>query len=341
MSLTRVREERHTRTTMRTTTALAATVLTAVLAGCTPATVDAGPTAQAPTAQVEETTQETVDEVTAEPVEETVDEVTVEPVAGDAMEALYGLRVVAHDIAPYDREDFGGRWVDFDGTGCTSRQDVLRRDATEWVDADGDCQPEQLVIQDRFTGSAFVALSAADIDIDHVVSIHDAWLTGAQQWEVHDRVAFYQDKLNLVAVEGSVNRSKSNLNAAQWLPPYEAGRCEFAARQVSVKAKWDLGVTDAEQVALADVLATCPGQPLLDGTEPTPVFDPTPYLTGGQQDKPVNPAPVAPQPETSDGGEVHYENCDAVRAAGAAPIHRGEPGYRAGLDRDGDGVGCQ
>jgi hypothetical protein len=40
------------------------------------------------------------------------------------------------------------------------------------------------------------------------------------------------------------------------------------------------------------------------------------------------------------GGSASYKNCAAVRAAGAAPIHRGEPGYSSKLDRDGDGVAC-
>ncbi|WP_329855515.1 excalibur calcium-binding domain-containing protein [Streptomyces sp. SP18ES09] len=40
------------------------------------------------------------------------------------------------------------------------------------------------------------------------------------------------------------------------------------------------------------------------------------------------------------GGLVHYKNCDAVRAAGRAPILAGQPGYRPGLDRDGDGKAC-
>ena len=44
-----------------------------------------------------------------------------------------------------------------------------------------------------------------------------------------------------------------------------------------------------------------------------------------------------PEPETS----TYYRNCDAARAAGAAPVHRGEPGYSAKLDRDGDGIGCE
>ncbi|MGB6071232.1 MAG: excalibur calcium-binding domain-containing protein [Rhodococcus sp. (in: high G+C Gram-positive bacteria)] len=38
---------------------------------------------------------------------------------------------------------------------------------------------------------------------------------------------------------------------------------------------------------------------------------------------------------------VTYENCDAVRAANAAPIYAGEPGYSTKLDRDEDGVGCE
>lgn len=41
------------------------------------------------------------------------------------------------------------------------------------------------------------------------------------------------------------------------------------------------------------------------------------------------------------GSDVHYENCDAARAAGAAPVTRGEPGYGSHLDRDGDGSGCE
>ncbi|WP_052029987.1 excalibur calcium-binding domain-containing protein [Streptomyces sp. PCS3-D2] len=73
--------------------------------------------------------------------------------------------------------------------------------------------------------------------------------------------------------------------------------------------------------------------------------------------EPVAPAPPTPAPArtaaptsapapddgtgSSGGGSISYRNCAAVRAAGAAPIHRGEPGYGRHLDRDGDGVGCE
>lgn len=52
------------------------------------------------------------------------------------------------------------------------------------------------------------------------------------------------------------------------------------------------------------------------------------------------PAP-APAKTTSQPASVYYANCAAARAAGAAPLHRGDPGYRVGLDRDGDGIACE
>ncbi|CAN7549297.1 excalibur calcium-binding domain-containing protein [Pararhizobium sp. LjRoot238] len=47
------------------------------------------------------------------------------------------------------------------------------------------------------------------------------------------------------------------------------------------------------------------------------------------------------QAAASEGGEAYFPNCAAARAAGAAPIYAGEPGYRRKLDRDGDGVACE
>ena len=41
------------------------------------------------------------------------------------------------------------------------------------------------------------------------------------------------------------------------------------------------------------------------------------------------------------GGSRAFPNCSAARAAGAAPVRLGDPGYGRHLDRDGDGVGCE
>jgi hypothetical protein len=49
------------------------------------------------------------------------------------------------------------------------------------------------------------------------------------------------------------------------------------------------------------------------------------------------PAPPVPEPPR----DVYYANCAAARAAGAAPLYRGDPGYRSGLDADSDGIACE
>ena len=52
-------------------------------------------------------------------------------------------------------------------------------------------------------------------------------------------------------------------------------------------------------------------------------------------------APAASRPQRLISGDTYYPNCAAARAAGAAPVRRGAPGYGEHLDRDGDGVGCE
>ena len=51
-------------------------------------------------------------------------------------------------------------------------------------------------------------------------------------------------------------------------------------------------------------------------------------------------APRVKEPRSA-GPDVHYLNCADARAAGAAPVRRGQPGYAKHLDRDGDGIGCE
>jgi outer membrane biosynthesis protein TonB len=79
----------------------------------------------------------------------------------------------------------------------------------------------------------------------------------------------------------------------------------------------------------------------------TPTSHPAPKAAPPRKPtKPVKPTPrnkpkPKPKKSTKPKQSVYYENCDAVRAAGADPIHTGDPGYSRKLDRDGDGVGCE
>lgn len=73
-----------------------------------------------------------------------------------------------------------------------------------------------------------------------------------------------------------------------------------------------------------------------------PTKKPTVHLTTSKpKPKPTpSPSPTKPKP-TKTAEDVYYANCSEVRAAGKAPIHRGDPGYSSKLDRDNDGVACE
>ncbi len=79
-------------------------------------------------------------------------------------------------------------------------------------------------------------------------------------WPSAKRLAFANDPLDLLAADGALNQQKGDANAASWLPPDKSFRCAYVARQVSVKAAYQLSVTAAEKAAMQRVLAGCPAQ---------------------------------------------------------------------------------
>jgi hypothetical protein len=165
----------------------------------------------------------------------------------------------------YDRTaDFGAAWLDVDHNGCDTRNDILARDLAGVV-CQGVCRVLTGTLDDPYTGSriAFVRgdRTSALVQIDHVVALQNAWVTGAQQLSPAQRIRLANDPLNLLAVDGASNQQKSSGDAATWLPRNKAFRCSYVARQISVKAAYHLWVTRAEHDAMARILATCPTQP--------------------------------------------------------------------------------
>jgi micrococcal nuclease len=75
--------------------------------------------------------------------------------------------------------------------------------------------------------------------------------------------------------------------------------------------------------------------------KPAPVATPSPAPKPAPATKAAPPPPPVEATEEAPAQSAYYANCSAAKAAGAAPLHRGEPGYRPGLDRDGDGVACE
>lgn len=108
-------------------------------------------------------------------------------------------------------------------------------------------------------------------------------------------------------------------------------------------AKADAKPLAAEARPSATVTATVTATPSAEA-EPAPTVTVTETETARVKvkvTKTVTAEPVEDDYSGGGGGSAYYKNCDAARAAGAAPVHRGEPGYGSHLDRDGDGTGCE
>ncbi|MBX7445668.1 MULTISPECIES: DUF1524 domain-containing protein [unclassified Arthrobacter] len=247
----------------------------------------------------------------------------------------------------YDRALFGQAWADVDRNGCDTRNDILKRDLTGITYTNSvPCKVQSGTLADPYTGTSisFVRGSGTSsaVQIDHVVALSDAWQKGAQQLTVEQRTAFANDPLNLQATDGPTNIKKGDGDAATWLPPNKAFRCEYVARQISVKATYGLWVTQAEHDAMARILGDCAGQ-LAPTNQTAPVIEPAPAPAAVAPATPVAPAPVAPAPvaPAPAPAAAYYANCAAARAAGAAPLYAGQAGYRSALDRDSDGIACE
>ncbi|WP_328312413.1 HNH endonuclease family protein [Streptomyces sp. NBC_00442] len=187
--------------------------------------------------------------------------------AGSALAAVDQLTVKGR--APktgYSRDQFGKGWSDTDHNGCETREDILKRDLKDVKLKDKCDVSSGTLAHDPYTGQSITfKRGASKIDIDHVVALSDAWQKGAQQWDKQKRTAFANDPLNLIAVDASANRRKSDGDAATWLPPYKAYRCTYVADQVAVKKKYGVWLTDAERTAMKSVLDGCRDQKLPAG----------------------------------------------------------------------------
>ena len=163
----------------------------------------------------------------------------------------------------YARAQFGDGWSTTNG--CDTRNIILNRDLTDVVVGE-DCKVMSGSLNDPYTGKAIAFQRGEDtsdnVQIDHVVALSNAWQTGAQQLTAAERVTLANDPLELLAVDGPANQAKGDGDAATWLPPYKPFRCQYIARQIAVKSKYRLWVTQAESDAMRRVLSTCPAQQL-------------------------------------------------------------------------------
>ncbi|WP_221339844.1 GmrSD restriction endonuclease domain-containing protein [Bifidobacterium vespertilionis] len=234
---------------------------------------------------------------------------SVDPLA-KATDALAQLTVSDYLAPGYEREEFGKTWVDVDGNNCGTRDDILARDLTNITKKD-DCRVATGTLNDPYTGTVIDFVRGTDggndggVQIDHVVALSNAWKSGANGWTRDQRIAYANDPYVLLAVDDQANQDKSDSAADKWLPSNAAYRCDYVARQIGIKSKYKLTVTNTERDAMNLVLATCPAQTVPAGVGAPSV--PAPPAPAPKPDPEPSPEPdpdPAPNPEPKP--EVQY-----------------------------------
>ncbi len=260
--------------------------------------------------------------------------------SGPAAAALLALPVKGRAAKTgYSRDAFGLAWgADVDQNGCDTRDDVLRRDltATTVTAGSGGCEVATGTLTDPYSSTTTIPFTrgvdtSADVQIDHVVALSNAWQTGAFAWTPDTREQFANDPLNLLAVQGRLNSQKGDGDSATWLPPATGIRCAYVARQVAVKTKYRLWATPPERAATARLLTGCPGQTLpTEATSAVPPPDPgadpappaAPVTTSPSPRPTVEPTSPAPAPVQSAGLDPRFGTCKAAIAAGYGPYNQ-------------------
>ena len=142
-------------------------------------------------------------------------------------------------------------------TGATRATDILNRDLTNKTYKAGthNCVVTSGRLVDPYTAAVidFVRGQSTSpaVQIDHVVALSDAWQKGAQQLIADRRKQLANAPVQPLAVDGPSNQRKSDGDAATWLPANKSFRCSYVARQIGVKAKYSLWVTQAEHDAMS------------------------------------------------------------------------------------------
>jgi len=153
--------------------------------------------------------------------------------------------------AGYNRARFK-HWSDLNKNGCDTRAEVLA------IESGSKCRSLKGPWYSAYDG--VVTYKSSDFDVDHMVPLAEAWDSGARNWTDAKRELYANDLYphSLIAVSAASNRSKSDQDPAEWLPPRKRFICQYAVRWLAVKYRWRLSFDLAEKRALNKIVKSCP-----------------------------------------------------------------------------------
>ncbi|KAI0306529.1 hypothetical protein B0F90DRAFT_767119 [Multifurca ochricompacta] len=168
---------------------------------------------------------------------------------------LSELTVAVDSNVPAYARDLFKTWDIISGN-CNTREVVLIRDGTNVV-TDSTCS----VVSGNWVSpyDGLPTTLSSSLDIDHLVPLKEAWVSGARNWTPAQREAFANDltRPQLVAITNTVNESKGDRDPALWMPPLASFYCEYIQAWITVKQFYSLTIDSAEQAALTTFINQC------------------------------------------------------------------------------------
>lgn len=184
-------------------------------------------------------------------------------VGPESLTTLLDRLVVAPEhLDGYDRDLFP-QWSDVDGDGCNTRFEVLIAQAVTPPVVSGSCDLTGGTWLSPYDGVTLHG--AANVQIDHLVALAEAWYSGADTWTTERRERFANDlevPWELNAVSPAINETKSADDPAEWLPPLPSALCPYLESWIGTKVRWGLTIDPAEKQALMGLVPQCPGSRL-------------------------------------------------------------------------------
>ncbi|KAJ7741381.1 hypothetical protein B0H16DRAFT_1423886 [Mycena metata] len=168
---------------------------------------------------------------------------------------LSELTVAVDSNVPAYARDLFKTWDIISGT-CDTRETVLKRDGTNVV-TNTACTATSGNWVSPYDGVPTTL--ASDLDIDHLVPLKEAWLSGARNWTPAQREAFANDltQPQLVAITDNLNESKGDTDVTGFVPPLASYVCTYIRAWITVKHYYDLTIDAAEKTALTNYIDAC------------------------------------------------------------------------------------
>jgi len=201
----------------------------------------------------------------------------------------------------YNRLHDFGAWQDFpgDNTCFDTRALVLQRDSEAPLTLSSKCYIASGLWHDPYTDADYT--SAKDIEIDHVVPLKNAYISGASEWTWARRCAygnFLGNNFHLLAVQGKANESKLDKSPDRWMPPAQNFQCQYIADWLHVKAIWQLRMSEDEVTGIKKIASDMNCSPDMFKTTEEDLLAQRQIIDKTAAQCPANPPPL-PAPNTN------------------------------------------